>query len=95
MSEYLARCALKGVRPKTASALQLVSRPHIVAHLLRERHALRVISAPFGFGIRHFSACRISSAYGISLPAEFPLLTAFLCLQNFLCLQLFSPEFDT
>lgn len=52
MSEYLARCALKGVRPKTASALQLVSRPHIVAHLLRERHALRVISAPFGFGKR-------------------------------------------
>lgn len=56
MSEYLARCALKGTRPKITSEKQFVSRPHLVAHLMRERHSLRVISAPAGFGKRSVAA---------------------------------------
>ncbi len=56
MSEYLARCALKGSHPKITSEKHFVSRPHLVAQLLRERHALRVISAPFGFGKRSVAA---------------------------------------
>ncbi|MEY8562167.1 BTAD domain-containing putative transcriptional regulator [Eggerthellaceae bacterium 3-80] len=55
MSEYVARCALKGARPKITSANQFVSRPHLVAHLMRERNVLRVISAPFGFGKRNLA----------------------------------------
>lgn len=50
MSEFLALSACKGRRPERILGQRFVSRPDLVARLLRERHVARFIVAPSGFG---------------------------------------------
>ena len=50
MSEFLQRSACKGCRPPFAASSRRVSRPALIARLLRERHVPRFIVAPDRFG---------------------------------------------
>lgn len=50
MSEFLLRSACRGHRPPVGSSSRRVSRPALIARLLRERHVARFIVAPDGFG---------------------------------------------
>ena len=50
MSEFLLRSACRGHRPPVGSSSRHVSRPALIARLLRERHVARFIVAPDGFG---------------------------------------------
>lgn len=50
MSEFLLRSACRGHRPPVGASSRRVSRPALIARLLRERHVARFIVAPDGFG---------------------------------------------
>ena len=50
MSSFIQSTACKGRRPEGIAASHVVSRPDLVARLLRERHVARFLVAPDGFG---------------------------------------------
>ena len=50
MPDFLTRAACRGRRPRHLVTHRHISRPHLVAKLLRERHVARFIVAPDGFG---------------------------------------------
>lgn len=50
MSTFLVRSACRGHAPEHISSARRVSRPALIAKLLRERHVARVVAAPDGFG---------------------------------------------
>lgn len=50
MPEFLKKAACRGRRPMHLAARRQISRPDLIAKLLRERHVARFITAPDGFG---------------------------------------------
>ncbi len=50
MTRFIQTSACRGLRPTDVGAAHLLPRPHLVSRLMANREALRVITAPEGFG---------------------------------------------
>lgn len=50
MSDFLLRSACKGRKPQSVAPYRQISRPDLIARLLRERHVARFLVAPDGYG---------------------------------------------
>lgn len=50
MPNYISQAACRGVRPRKIALRRRVSRPHLVARLIRERQVVRFLKAPDAFG---------------------------------------------